>query len=421
MDVEESTTRPAPDPDDVDIVVAVDTTSLKHDPLMVDTSWNEILGRSRRGEVELVLSIVVIRESARHQRLDSEKAINQLHRERGRLRKLVGDLPSLDMSDLETDVAAAHEDYVEKATRKLTLAGAEVLELPEIGVDELLERDLAVRRPFRETGKGFRDTLTWRALCDHLQAAPPTTALYLVTNDVKDFAGEDGVSLHPELASEIGVHTRLFTSLDELNSELAERFVAADGARLAAAEERVSALATPRPDEPEDWPDDDRPTLRELVTRAVTNQVEELGGVEVQDRDELERGASKWNLGDAVPCEVSELTIYEAELDPESLGYQVHDELDGDTFMIGAEAVANLTIEGSIMKADYYVDEGEYRVHDWDVNDHVMLVSFDIRAELSFAVIVIGEAVEDIYLDDIRPLPPEDSPSLLDVQYQQDA
>lgn len=63
-----------------DVVVFVDTTALKFYPRMRGSEWRSLLGRGRRGEVKIVLSDVVLQESARHHRADSDNALLKLRR-----------------------------------------------------------------------------------------------------------------------------------------------------------------------------------------------------------------------------------------------------------------------------------------------------------------------------------------------------
>lgn len=54
------------------------------------------------------------------------------------------------------DIAVVYSDTLRAKLREY---GAEVLPLPQTSHSAILDRDLAVRKPFRENGKGYRDAL----------------------------------------------------------------------------------------------------------------------------------------------------------------------------------------------------------------------------------------------------------------------
>jgi len=96
------------------------------------------------------------------------------------------------------------------------------LRYPKISHKDLVARALARRRPFRDSGAGYRDSLLWEALLEHLVQEPGPLAL--VTANTRDFWARNG--LHPDLCADIQAmglpvgHIRLFRTLEELNHTL---------------------------------------------------------------------------------------------------------------------------------------------------------------------------------------------------------
>lgn len=75
-----------------------------------------------------------------------------------------------------------------------------VLPYPSTTHDELVNRDLSGRRPFRPSGKGYRDALIWESILT--LAAKTEEEIALLTCDARDFCG-DSMELHPDLAADL--------------------------------------------------------------------------------------------------------------------------------------------------------------------------------------------------------------------------
>ncbi|HEV2487616.1 MAG TPA: PIN domain-containing protein [Terracidiphilus sp.] len=84
---------------------------------------------------------------------------------------------------------------------RLTELGIQTLAIPQVPHAELVTRDLARRRPFVKTGKGYRDALTWLAFLGAVDLS--TKQAIYVTNDINDHCNEQKSKLHPELTDEI--------------------------------------------------------------------------------------------------------------------------------------------------------------------------------------------------------------------------
>jgi hypothetical protein len=69
--------------------------------------------------------------------------------------------------------------------------------IPRVSHEEVVKRDLLRRKPFGESGKGYRDTLIWETVLAELRREQSQMAL--VSHNIKDFAGPDRM-LHADLA-----------------------------------------------------------------------------------------------------------------------------------------------------------------------------------------------------------------------------
>ena len=84
---------------------------------------------------------------------------------------------------------------------RLQELGIQTLKIPAVPHDVLIARDLAEKKPFLATGKGYRDALTWLGFLAVLDEN--TNNAIVVTNDANDYSGDDKSRLHPDLRVEI--------------------------------------------------------------------------------------------------------------------------------------------------------------------------------------------------------------------------
>lgn len=91
--------------------------------------------------------------------------------------------------------------YFEVQIRRLNL---EIIPYPSTSHKDLVSRDLARKRPFQESGKGYRDTLIWESLltictkCNNLFDMPQ---MVFINKNHKDFCLEG--CLHPDLREDL--------------------------------------------------------------------------------------------------------------------------------------------------------------------------------------------------------------------------
>ncbi len=93
---------------------------------------------------------------------------------------------------------------------------------PEIAHKDLAKRAIQRKRPFRDSGVGYRDALIWAAIRERLAKKPEPVCF--VTANTMDFWAAKG--LHPDLMADLQAkglsadHVRLFHTLEELNNQL---------------------------------------------------------------------------------------------------------------------------------------------------------------------------------------------------------
>lgn len=374
-------------------LIVVDTTAFFDDPRLRHISWMQILALSARGEIRLVVPHVVLREAVRHWKRQADKALRSVNAEITKLKGFgldMGDGLDLDLVDVE-----AHEQYL---TDRLVNVGAKLADLPASATPEkLLERDLGERKPFTNTGKGFRDALNWETILE-IAADPTLRQVYWVSRNSADFG--DGLGgLHRQLIEELQDPGQvvLVPSLDDLikRSEFASLVSGVAASPMELEQHLASALSTAGSDVAPK-------TVDNFIRDAVVDAAERLVGEAVESRYSSYELATTFDAL-ALPSEVSDLTIEYVDADPDTVQWQLYDSFDGTTLLLSATIKAHLSFDGFADKSDALHAE-EFQVREFDWNDHVSCVSFSRDATLSFQLRVEeGVGVEYVEFEGADP------------------
>jgi hypothetical protein len=196
--------------------VVIDTCSLARprgperagrDPYLEGADVQLLLSDALRAGHPVTVPEIVVREMVKHYREDLTKAINEVDRHLRRAAELVR-VPIALPTELALDAAVAgYERWLREylaQTKRCT-----IVPIPPSARDglQLIERDLASRRPFNTAGRGMRDTVLWLSVLSWLDHS--STRVALITENVTDFC-EDGVAgrLHPDLLADLAAGRR---------------------------------------------------------------------------------------------------------------------------------------------------------------------------------------------------------------------
>jgi len=199
--------------------VVLDTNQLFGDYLLNNPAFSTLRDGLVQSGGELCVPKVVIEEITRIYLQDYAGAISA----RAKVSRIVGVIGS-GLPDLES-AETAESKYRDALAKRLKELGARVLNLPDIGVDELLHRDLAERRPFDAKGRGLRDAVIWESLLSDVQNHDEEVAL--ISNDGGFSSPSSNRGGKAELHSDLGddLHSagyarnrvRVFRSVQDFN------------------------------------------------------------------------------------------------------------------------------------------------------------------------------------------------------------
>jgi hypothetical protein len=179
------------------MIVVVDTNAFQGDPAMRRRDFRLLLSEHDRKTLRLAIPEVVLGELPKlyreHLGNASKKAADGL----AQLKNLDIETPSLSVPSLD----AAQETY--RMLLRLRLKEAEILmpPLPDTTVAALYQQAVNERRPFQGRGRGFKDALIWKTICELAK----DDEVLLVTDNYKDFAesAERSDVLHHHLKEDL--------------------------------------------------------------------------------------------------------------------------------------------------------------------------------------------------------------------------
>lgn len=345
-----------------------------------------LLSLSAKGSVHVAVPIVVLRETARHwekQASDAEKQAKGRYDRALKGRKMFDYLGLGDSGEPPPvpDPTIDPDTFVEALVDRITELGVEIVLLPNVGVPEILERDLARKKPFAESGKGFRDVLIWHSVKELFAKLLQGSKAFFVSSNTDDYCLDS--DFHPDLLAEIDdlkidfMHVK---TLDELfEADPIEPLIA----QLAATREELDAFLRAAIEEVEIEPSFE-PDINDVIREALETAASALVDEEISVGPEGGSGLDFTNV--LIPDLIESPTIVHVETDPRSIYWEAYETYEEDTLLVRATIDADVEIQGFVHKGDYYGIEDMLDVINFDWNDHYALVSANVSARLVFHV-----------------------------------
>ena len=195
-------------------------TNIFFDDLRLKKSLDLLFKKIENVHFSLRIPEVVVKET-----VNIYKEQRQLHL--SRLLTSARELKSLTSLDINIDVKA--EDFekdlqaYDRYLREKILSNGDIVPIPDVTLQTLIERDLDRRKPFKEHGVGFRDALIWETILN-LVTREGYEGVIFITKNTKDFSEKN--DLHPDLIQDLeskGVNpdtVRLFVSVEQFIESL---------------------------------------------------------------------------------------------------------------------------------------------------------------------------------------------------------
>lgn len=316
-------------------LIFLDTTAFSQDSTLASAAWDSLQSAAQEGLIEVAISQVTVREIDRQV---GEKAAKLFEKIRADNEALCRHAISVS-TPVMVETGTFQTDFLARLKRRFV----QVRALPRVSHAVLVDRDIAVRKPFNRSGKGYRDALIWHSFlewCDD-HAVRPEHAIF-VTSNVVDFGENDKAVLSEALKAEIptGLTVRLERTL-------------ADAVAQVRKIKMTASPGVPEPPEPQDAElDEGRESASEVAQRAGLRAFNSLLN---QD----------WEGSETFPFAlhpIERTMITWVEVDEATLEAQLVDSVS-ETQIWEVRASAELTIEGMVYRGD-----ATFVGPEWDVS-----------------------------------------------------
>ena len=362
------------------VVLVVDTTEIWGDYSLKGNSWSQLFSYLERGVLRVYIPEIVVREVERHFKREviaaDKEAITRLREAQQQLGRLTY-VPSIDVGGLRREITERAAKYGGDLRQELSRRHVQVRQHPDVSHEVIADWAISERQPFKESGEGYRDSLTWATVLEIAAEADSDCTIAIVSDNVKDFGdgkGNLGASLLSDVAKLAGPpRVVLMRSIQE------------DDAGDVALRPTTDHELDPAGDE--EWPDEDYEpvSVTTAITRAVAGECADLPGSEINLIDH--RGEpTRW--AGFLPQELETVNFYSVDPLLDTLDWQPYEELGEDVVLGKAEVRVAVEFSGFMSKADYYplAEELEIEVLDGDHNDHYMWVTLERQLLLVFDV-----------------------------------
>lgn len=356
--------------------VVLDTNVLYGNWYLEGTNFKLLERHIKLGQSNLVIPEIVVLETKSLFRKQLSKHVVSA-REIERL------APNLKLSSYIPSIDELCMQYEKALHSRLDELGAVVISHSDIPHEAIVSRALAVRKPFRDSDKGYRDTLLSEVVLNNVANRDSPT--YLITNNHKDF-GDKKIrrQLHSDLVSDLLSHNlgpesiTLYTNLKEF----------------------IEVQIVPH---------------LESVTTEILEQLEQgryrsfsIGKWFTDNRDTLIKTSNKWieSLLSSTPeLESPEVCYIE---DPQQITVENAYFLDDDRVYLDATVLSDVNVDVFVFKSDYYSisEECDLSIMDDDWNKHYMWAQMTLRLPINFSLIlnIVDDEVEEFEINPVQEI-----------------
>jgi len=334
--------------------VIIDTNTLMADYLLIEANMQTFLRGCQRCHITVCFPEIVIDELIGNYKKDITRLIKEYDSASRKLKRM-----GVDATTTDLNIEKETEDFRIHIHQMIEHHGVKLISYPSISSKALVEASYSGRKPFKDSGDGFKDFLVFESL--RTVAAKQSDEGWFITANSKDFCDASG-QLHPDLQSVLREKVAVFRNVHEFNAAVVSP-------NLEVLEDITSRI---RGGQFKGF-DLDR-ALTDLFIKELCDKYHSLAttGTPLDEPTVVSVGAPKTN----------ELTV--SRLEKDELLFELSGEIE-------------LELSGFIQKSDYYAmsesESEEISVDDGDWNDHVILAS--TTRDFKFSMTVIFDEAEN--------------------------
>ena len=181
--------------------IVLDTNILHNAFFLNKADLISISKTARENKIQILLPEVVLKEFINQYKKELKKLRNSIDEISSKSSKLLLDFTlSTNLTKELIDMKISL--YPDTLRSRLNDLGIEIIPYPLISHEKVVERDLDARRPFKESGRGYRDTLIWESVLNVIdKSSKEIPDVVFVSNNIKDFCEDN--TLHPDLVRDL--------------------------------------------------------------------------------------------------------------------------------------------------------------------------------------------------------------------------
>lgn len=154
----------------------------------------------KKTNATLVVPKVVFQEVLNHHEEDLKKVKSDIQRALREAGRLIRDFKGRQDSIVALSKKSKEDPYEKFLSSELASLNSRIPDYNDIPHTEVIDRDLRRRKPFQESGKGYRDTLLWETILRNSIEKGVETVF--ITKNVRDFSDANG-ELHGDLKNDV--------------------------------------------------------------------------------------------------------------------------------------------------------------------------------------------------------------------------
>lgn len=180
--------------------IAIDTNIIHGDFYLKDAQIISLCETAIKCGIEVLIPQVVIDEFVNQYREKLNKAQQEFEKAKNSLTLFYPEdsIPDLFAPDKISKLLNNYKLELEKRLDELQIKS---IPYPQISHKELVKRDLARKKPFQPSGKGYRDALIWESVCNKIENNGNEPDLVFINENTNDFFEKD--KLHPDLLEDV--------------------------------------------------------------------------------------------------------------------------------------------------------------------------------------------------------------------------
>ncbi|EKX90249.1 PIN domain-containing protein [Corynebacterium durum] len=399
--------------------IFIDSTETTQNLGLKTANWRKLLEISERENINIVIPEVVAKETLRKWKSRYDQNVRKLNSLQHTIKtdrdnldwNLQNPSPEDDGENSEPNNLPIYyynktpqllnQEIFEQYLRSL---GIKIAPLPKTPIGDILSRELENKKPFevneRGFSKGFRDTLIWETIKEHIRNNEASRPFYFVSNNSTDFADNERKLIHSTLLEEL--RTEGLAEVKWVPS-LSELFETIESIKSDTVSDNKYT------DNIEDELNTKEETHKNFYIQCIDVANREILWQEINLPDkEYHGGVDIENL--YLPPEIETARIDSIETDPDSLEINIHEELEGDEILFDANIDASITFFAYIYKADQYMisdkelEEYDLCCTDTDHNRHYAEYSGQFEARIQYQAYAnpSQENINSIELQNIR-------------------